>query len=334
MPFKLDNQYTDKQLIHYVPHGIDSTVFKPLEKKDKLIAEKRTQLFGADANKYNFVVFHNSRNIHRKRTSDTILAYRTFCDNLTPEEASKCALVLHTEIVSDAGTDLVAVIESCCPKYKVVIDPHRLTPEQMVAMYNIADVTILISSSEGFGLSIAESIMCGTPVVVNVTGGLQDQIGQVDDNGNPLEFDSEFSTNSIGKYKNHGVWAKPVWPTAHYLQGSPPTPYIFDEVCRWQDAAEALMYWYLTPHEKREQYGAEGRRWALNEGGLSAKNMGEQFIRAVDFTLDNFVPAKSFDVHSTDIFIGHAQPNNNIGVEIPKIDKEKLKHEILNNKIK
>jgi glycosyltransferase involved in cell wall biosynthesis len=58
----------------------------------------------------------------------------------------------------------------------------------------LADATILTSSNEGFGLSIAESIMCGTPVIVNVTGGLQDQIGQVDDNGKPIEFDLNFGT--------------------------------------------------------------------------------------------------------------------------------------------
>ena len=332
MPFNLNNTYTDKQLIHYVPHGINGDVFKPLDKKDKLVLEIRKQLFGENENQYKFIVFYNSRNIHRKRTSDTILAYRAFCDNLLPEQAKECALVLHTEVVSEAGTDLPAVIESCCPTYKVVIHQDRLTPEQMVAMYNIADATILISSSEGFGLSIAESIMCGTPVVVNVTGGLQDQIGQTDDNGNPLEFNSEFATNSVGKYKNHGVWAKPIWPTAQYIQGSPQTPYIFDEVCRWQDAAEALMYWYLTPPEKRKEYGLVGRKWALNEGGINAKSMSEQFIKAVDFTFEHFVPRKSFDAHSPDSYIGHAQPNNVIGVEIPKIDKEKLKHEILNKK--
>ena len=32
-------------------------------------------------------------------------------------------------------------------------------------------------SNEGFGLGTCESLMAGTPIIVNVTGGLQDQCG-------------------------------------------------------------------------------------------------------------------------------------------------------------
>ena len=38
-------------------------------------------------------------------------------------------------------------------------------------LYNIADVTINIASNEGFGLATCESLMSGTPIIVNVTGG-------------------------------------------------------------------------------------------------------------------------------------------------------------------
>ena len=37
-------------------------------------------------------------------------------------------------------------------------------------MYNMADVTVSISDAEGFGLSIAESLACQTPCIVNMTG--------------------------------------------------------------------------------------------------------------------------------------------------------------------
>ena len=47
-----------------------------------------------------------------------------------------------------------------------------ITPKDMNLMYNMADVTVGISSNEGFGLSTAESLMAGTPIIVNVTGGL------------------------------------------------------------------------------------------------------------------------------------------------------------------
>lgn len=321
MPFK-----NKKHLLHLVPHGINSDVFKPLEPNDKLIKEKKKQLFGDK--QYDFVLFYNSRNVQRKKTSNAVLAFRAFCDNLTPEQAAKCVFVLHTEKLQDAGTDLPEVITALCPNYDVVFVEHKISPEEMCAMYNIADVTILISSNEGFGLSVAESIMCGTPVVVNVTGGLQDQIGQVDHNGKPFEFTLEFGTNSIGKYRNHGVWAKPIWPCVKTIQGSIPTPYIFDDVCTWEEAAEAIMYWYLMTNEQREKCGLEGRRWAMNEGGINSKNMCNQFIKAMDYTINNFVPEPGFSIHKTSDWVGNSQPHNSIGIEIPKINIDKLKDQI------
>ena len=43
-------------------------------------------------------------------------------------------------------------------------------------MYNMADCTINISDAEGFGLGTLESLACGTPIIVNMTGGLQEQV--------------------------------------------------------------------------------------------------------------------------------------------------------------
>jgi glycosyltransferase involved in cell wall biosynthesis len=106
------------------------------------------------------------------------LAFRTFCDSLTKDEASKCALVMHTDKVCEAGTDLIA--DNCiyfCPDYKVVLNESRWSPEEMAGFYNLADVLANVSSNEGFGLSVAEAIMCGTPVIATVTGRSTRPIG-------------------------------------------------------------------------------------------------------------------------------------------------------------
>jgi hypothetical protein len=171
--------------------------------------------------------------------------------------------------------------------------------------------------------------MSGTPVIVSVTGGLQDQIGQVDDNGNTIEFTKEFGSNNIGKYKNHGVWAKPVWPLVHDMHGSNQTPYIFDDMVDPRDLAEAMMYWYLIPNEERVRRGEEGRRWALNEGGLNSVNMCNQFINAMDYTINNFQPSETFSLHTTKEFIGQSQPDNCMGVDFGKVDIEKIRKEIV-----
>ena len=320
-----DKEMNGKTLIHYVPHGINAKVFKPFQKDEPLLLKKKKEIFGGK--QYDFCVFYNSRNVQRKRTSNILLAYKTFCDNLSKEEAKKCVLVLHTEPRQDAGTDLVAVKEAFCPEYDVVFSTARLSPEDMNFLYNMADVTINLSSNEGFGLSSAESIMAGTPIVVAATGGLQDQIGQVKDDGSPIVFDRDFGSNSCGKYRRHGCWAKPVWPAVRCVQGSIPTPYIFDDIAKWEDAAEALMYWYVMGPEKRIACGLKGRQWSLNEGGLNSENMCNQFVTCMDYTLEKFRPVKNVGLFTDKDYVGHTMPGN-MGFEIPRIDLEKLKSEI------
>jgi glycosyltransferase involved in cell wall biosynthesis len=157
----------EKHLLHYVPHGINSNEFKPLPTGDSSIAKLKKDLLGDG--EYNFIVAFNSRNAHRKHPANLILAFKSFCASIDPEQAKKCALIMHTDKVCEAGTDLVATVQAVCPEYKVVLDESRRSPEEMVAFYNLADVTANVSSNEGFGLSIAESIMCGTPVIATVT---------------------------------------------------------------------------------------------------------------------------------------------------------------------
>ena len=315
-----------KHLLHYVPHGINSTVFKPVDATSPELTKFRKNLF--KNGEYDFVFFYNSRNINRKRTANIMLAFRTFCDNLPKEKSSKCILVLHTEKILDAGTDLNAVGEAFLQGLNYLVLESRYSPEEMNLLYNLSDVTVNVSSNEGFGLSVAESIVSGTPVIVNVTGGLQDQIGQLDDDGKPVEFSRDFGSNNVKKYTKHGIWAKPVWPVTRVIQGSPPTPYIFDDLCKWEDVAEAMMYWYVLGKEKCESCGAEGRRWALNEGGLNHKNLAEQFIKAMDFTLENFTPRSRFSLHGDAEYVGNRMPQNSMGFEIPKIDVEKMRNEL------
>lgn len=316
-----------KHLLHYVPHGIDQKIFTPLTKDNTSVKKLKKEFFGD--NSYEFVVGFNSRNSHRKHPANLILAFKTFCDHLTPEQSSKCALLMHTDKVCDQGTDLGAVVKAICPNYAVIIDDSRRTPEEMVAFYNITDVVANVSSNEGFGLSIAESIMCGTPVIATVTGGLQDQLGLVDDEGKPYEFDLEFGTNVTGKYKKHGNWAAPLWPKIQTLQGSPPTPYIMDDFVDYKDISEAIMYWYLVGSEKREQFGQEGRDWACGEGGINSKNMCDQFIKSMDFTLEHFTPPKKFDIFEyNENYNIKNLPQGKVGFETHKIDVEKIKQKI------
>lgn len=318
---KSSDDCKDKSILHYVPHGINEDVFKPVE-NDKVLQEFRKKVF--KGKEYDFVLFYNNRNIQRKRLSDIILAYRTFCDNLDAKEAEKCCLLLHTAPVDRAGTDLFAVKEALCPDYDILFSTNKHSPQEMNLLYNLSDVVVNIASNEGFGLSHAEALLTGRCLINNITGGLQDGCGFRDEDGNLIEFTKEWGSNHDGRYKKCGNWVKPVFPATRMIQGSVPTPYIFDDHAKWEDVAEAMMAWYLTPKETRKKFGEEGRQFALGEGGLNAKNMCEQLIFGMETTLNNFNKRSKFSLHTADEFQGNTMFDSP-GFEIPKIDKEKIK---------
>ena len=285
------------KIIEYVPHGIDSDIFKPIDKnEDKFLQFKKDLFRGKDID---FVVFFNSRNIHRKRPGDTILAFRQFCDLIGKEKAKKCALVMKTEVRSDHGTDLRAVKEALAdPEYvNVFFAEERLAPNQMNLLYNIADVTLLMSSNEGWGLALTESMMAGTMIAANVTGGMQDQMRFEDDEGNWFTPSPEIPSNHRGTYKKHGEWAEPIYPTNISLAGSPLTPYIFDDRCNPEDAAAALNKVYSLGKDERTKRGLAGREWALSdEAQMSSISMSKNISKCMEKAWNNFTPRPSFDL--------------------------------------
>jgi glycosyltransferase involved in cell wall biosynthesis len=285
----------------YVPHGINPSKFYKITEPEELedLGKMKEQLFrGKDIE---FAVLYNSRNIIRKQTSDVLLAFNHFFQKLTPEEQDKTLLIMHTQPVDEAGTDLPRVIEDVMPNINVAFSNFRVDTHTLNSIYNIADVTINIASNEGFGLSTAESIMAETPIIVNVTGGLQDQCGFTDENGEYLtpekHFTKEWSTNHDGKYKNHGEWATPLFPVNSSLKGSPITPYIFDDRCDWKEAGDAMYKFYMLKKENKEALkilGAEGRKFMLGDGGLNSENMCNLFIQNMTIAMEKFTPRKRF----------------------------------------
>jgi len=111
---------------------------------------------------------------------------------------------------------------------------------------------------------------------------LQDQMRFEDENGDWITFDQSFTTNHTGKYKKHGEWAKPVFPSNRSLQGSPATPYIFDDRVCFEDVGNAIREWWETSDTKRQEAGIAGREFCLTHG-LTAKQMGESMIQHIDF---------------------------------------------------
>ena len=284
------------KIIQYVPHGLNEDIFKPIDNTPEL-KEFKKKLFGNQ--EIDFALFFNSRNIRRKQIPDTMVAYKLFVDGLSEEQAKRCAFVLHTQVVDDNGTDLEAVRELLFgddPKYNIIFSPSMLPADQMNLLYNSTDAQILLTNNEGWGLSLTEALLVGNPIIANVTGGMQDQM-RFSKKGKWIDFDAKFPSNHTGTIKEHGEWAFPVYPTNRSIQGSPLTPYIWDDRCNAEDAAEQIKAVYDLSKEERKARGLKGREWALSdEAGFTSKKMGVNVIKTLDKLFATWKPRKKYEL--------------------------------------
>ena len=297
------SDYEDWQ-ISYVPHGINSKKFFKIKDKGDTKYNNFKRLLGMD--KYKFNILYLNRNIRRKSPGDVIMAYKYFMDGIDENQRKDCSLVFHTAISDENGTDLKAVHKAICPDYNIIfthesIKGGSLDDEHMNYLYNASDVYINLASNEGFGLGSCEALTTGTPIVVNVTGGLQDQCGFKNEKGEYLTAEDyvELGSNHRGKYKEHGEWVKPVFPSNISLQGSPLTPYIYDDRCMPEDAAEALKYWYKKTHNEREKCGDAGIKFVKdNNIGMDSKEMCNRFVSSIETTFENWKPRKKYTLEA------------------------------------
>ena len=289
--------YSKNWKLKYVPHGVtEKRFFKVHPDNNNFINFQ--QKYGFD--KYKFKILFLNRNIRRKNPGDVAMAYKHMMDNLTEEQSKDCVLVWQSAVSDDNGTDMRAVCETLLPEYPVIFTHDISGPmndEEMNFLYNSVDVYINMASNEGFGLGSLEALTVGTPIVVNVTGGLQDQCGFKKEDGTYLTADDyiELGSNHRGKYKEHGEWVKPVFPSNISLCGSPMTPYIFDDRCFYEDAGDALLEWYKAGPEERERCGEVGREWVLGDDAkMTAKHLSDGFIKSMYGAFENWKPREKY----------------------------------------
>lgn len=301
-------QDTPPHRITYVPHGINTDMFYPITEGDKAwepLVQESKKIRGNNDNK--FVVFWNNRNIHRKHPGDVILAYKHMCDLVNKNGGNAeedCLLLMHTQPIDPNGTDLTAVASELCPEYSVMFSDKVLSTEAMNVLYNVADVTMNMASNEGFGISTVESIASGTPIVVNVTGGMQDHCGFINPKTGKYFTPEEYVQVKTLHRKDewghleHGEWVKPVWPSNISLQGSVPTPYIFDDRADFRDFGNALYEWFKMTRSERENAGSKGREYVINpEVGMSRNEMSNRVIQSIDGIFENFKTRNRYELH-------------------------------------
>ena len=221
----------------YLPHSIDTEVFNSYS--ETAVNNFKHQSFPDEKNLDKMYFFWNNRNARRKQSGTLIYWFKEFLDEIGHENA---CLIMHTDPRDPHGQDLELIItELDLDKGQVLISTEKYPPNVLAMMYNICDCTINISDAEGFGLATLESLACKTPIIVNMTGGLQEQV-----------------TNGEEWF---GIGIEPV---SKAIIGSQQVPYIYEDRLAKDDFINALLEFYNLPDEKREEMGRRGREHVLN----------------------------------------------------------------------
>ena len=240
---------------HYVPHT------SPMELFRKLPEEQRRQFRKEQLNMDNddhFFVFWNSRNARRKQSGSLIFWFNDFLKKLKKKhKGAKATLIMHTEPRDPNGQDLIAIISELglAENKEVLISTQKIDSEHLTMLYNAADVTVGISDAEGFGLSTFESLACETPIIVTMTGGLQEQVTYIEEVSQQQMLKRNTKQSTVTVYE-HGIGIE---PTSKAIIGSQEVPFIYEDRISGEAAVDAFMQMYEMGREKRCQLGKAGR---------------------------------------------------------------------------
>ena len=216
----------------YIPHAVNPDVFKPMTaqaikniRENSLPPEDREKV----------IFFWNNRNARRKQSGTLVFWFKEFLDKYDLRD--KAQLIMHTNPKDPHGQDLEHIIDHLgLDGREVLLSTNKVSPEDLAGIYNMVDCTINISDAEGFGLATLESLSCGTPIIVNMTGGLQEQI-------------------TDGK-EFFGV---PLIPSSKAVIGSQQVPYIYEDRLNKDQFISALYKMYSLSSDQRRDIGLLGR---------------------------------------------------------------------------
>ena len=223
----------------YLPHAVDGSIFAPMSQDT--LKEFRNGFYnipeGEEDTKVTF--FWNNRNARRKQSGSLIWWFKEFLDDVGHDKAR---LVMHTDRRDSHGQDLVAIMnQTGMLNGQVLLSTQKIPPDRLAMMYNAADCTINISDAEGFGLATLESLSCGTPIIVTMTGGLQEQVTD--------------GTNWFGIGLE---------PASKAVIGSQDVPYIYEDRIGSEQLISALKKMYEMSAAERSKLGLAGREHTLN----------------------------------------------------------------------
>jgi len=239
-----------------VPHSVDTNIFKNKSNEPESLQFKNTII---KDNSDKVIFFWNNRNARRKQSGTLIWWFKEFLDEIGHDKA---CLVMHTEPRDPHGQNLFSIIEELgLSENQVLFSTDKIHPEKLASLYSAVDCTINISDAEGFGLATLESLACETPVIVSMTGGLQEQV-----------TDGE-------KWFGFGIE-----PASKSIIGSQDVPYIYEDRISKEDFLNCMRKFMSLKVEERNQLGALGRQHVLNEYGFNKYE--ESWVNIMDNLLE------------------------------------------------
>ncbi len=241
----------------YIPHAVDGEIFKPLP-PEQIIQTRKNSLDAADTNKTIF--FWNNRNARRKHSGTLIWWFKEWLDKYDLHE--KAQLIMHTDPKDPHGQDLQHIIDHLgLDKRQILLSITKMPPEHLAVLYNMADCTINISDAEGFGLATLESLSCGTPIIVNMTGGLQEQVTDGTD-----------------------FFGVGIMPTSKAIIGSQDVPYIYEDRIDKGQFMSALSKIHFSNSQGRREMGLKGRKHV--EDNYNFKDFEKSWVEFMDSIID------------------------------------------------
>ena len=157
-------------------------------------------------------------------------------------------LLMHTDPKDPHGQDLPHLINHLgIENGQVLLSTNKVSMKELSGLYQAADYTVNISDAEGFGLATLESLSCGTPIIVNMTGGLQEQV---------TDGKSWFGFG--------------IDPTSKTVIGSLQVPYIYEDRISQRDFEKAMTKALKNPVKKYKQMASHGRRHVLKSYNFEA----------------------------------------------------------------
>lgn len=218
----------------YVPHAVNTDIFKRLPDEEIQKFKKENLKIEDDR----LVFFWNNRNARRKQSGSLVWWFGQFLK----KTGTKATLVMHTDPKDVHGQDLHAILKELnLLNREVLISETKVPPQNLAYFYNVADATINISDAEGFGLATLESLACETPIIVNKTGGLQDQVR--DTKGN--------------------LFGVEITPASRAVIGSQEVPFIYEDRISEGQFVGALEAFCSIPKEERKKIGHAGRQHVI-----------------------------------------------------------------------